>query len=350
MKKIASRTVSFILVAAMVLATMPVSTATATAPVRVDLTAAQTDRLVEFFRIFTGFFSLRNNYDAENPNRADAVLEFVLYHAIFVEWQGTYPFGGEKENFGHFAPEGEIGSTHFYVNASHIESLLLRLFDIVEVQHQDIGRFEYRNGRYYYPVANGGAINEITITAFYDNRNGTYSARIESRINRGGGFDAPEYHLAVIQPFTNTYQLLYWRNNVTANEPIPLRQPTISTIDIPADYTLRLTIGSMVYTHLGQTLQSDAAPFIEDGRTMVPLRLIAEGLDADVKFEESLRTVFIRQNGMEISIPIDMPLSEGLGTPTIIDGRTFVPLRYVSEVLGVDLRWDAAAGAVYIYR
>jgi DUF2075 family protein len=38
-----------------------------------------------------------------------------------------------------------------------------------------------------------------------------------------------------------------------------------------------------------------------------------------------------------------------MGTPAIVGGRTFVPLRYVSVVLGADVHWDEVNRAVYVY-
>ena len=115
--------------------------------------------------------------------------------------------------------------------------------------------------------------------------------------------------------------------------------------------TLRLSIGSATFTHMGEMMQSDAVPFIdaETNRTMVPLRIIAEGLGAEVSFDDTTRTVYIQGNGTQISLTIDVPLPDGLGTPVIVDGRTFVPARYISEILGAAVRWDNEARAVYVY-
>ena len=116
-------------------------------------------------------------------------------------------------------------------------------------------------------------------------------------------------------------------------------------------YAMRLSIGSVVFTRLGEILQNDVAPFIDpaNNRTMVPLRIIAEGMGASVRFEDSIRTVFITNGAAEAHLTIDYPLPSGMGTPVIINDRTFVPLRYVSEILGAEVRWDEGTRAVYIY-
>ena len=83
---------------------------------------------------------------------------------------------------------------------------------------------------------------------------------------------------------------------------------------------------------------------------MVPLRIIAEAMDAAVRWEGGTRTVYITRGGVEVRLPIDVPLPGDMGTPTIVNDRTFVPLRYVSEVLGARVRWDDSTRAVYVYR
>ena len=127
-----------------------------------------------------------------------------------------------------------------------------------------------------------------------------------------------------------------------------LPHPTLATAGVPS---LRLTMGSTAFSHWGVTLNNEAAPFIDtDDRAMVPLRIIAEALDAYVRWDGGARTVFIERGGLEIGLPIDVPLPDGMGTPVIVNSRTFVPLRYVSEIFGARVRWDEAAGSVYVYR
>jgi len=113
---------------------------------------------------------------------------------------------------------------------------------------------------------------------------------------------------------------------------------------------LRFVIGQTQYTHLGAVRISDATPFITDDRTMVPLRIIAEALGADVGWNAPTRTVSIVQGGRNLNLIIDIPLPDGMGTPVIVNGRTFVPVRYVSEMLGASVRWDGTNRAVYVYQ
>lgn len=56
---------------------------------------------------------------------------------------------------------------------------------------------------------------------------------------------------------------------------------------------LELTINSRQYKSIGAKFEMDAAPFVENGRTYVPVRILAENLSADVQWDESTQTVYI---------------------------------------------------------
>jgi len=113
--------------------------------------------------------------------------------------------------------------------------------------------------------------------------------------------------------------------------------------------TLRFTIGSNSFLHNGTVKQSEVAPFISQERTMVPLRIIAEALNAEVDWDSTTRTIIITGRGETINLIVDVPLPGDMGTPVIVNGSTFVPVRYVSETLGATVRWDGESKAVYIY-
>ncbi|MCL1878595.1 MAG: stalk domain-containing protein [Defluviitaleaceae bacterium] len=114
--------------------------------------------------------------------------------------------------------------------------------------------------------------------------------------------------------------------------------------------SLRFAIGTVLFTNNGHHAIGDAAPFIDSGigRTMVPLRAISEGLGATVDWNNATRTVIIVREGTTLNISVDAPLPDGMGVPAIVNGRTFVPVRYVSEMLGADVRWDSGERAVYV--
>jgi len=122
----------------------------------------------------------------------------------------------------------------------------------------------------------------------------------------------------------------------------------IST-DLPAT-TLRFVIGEVAFTNNGVAYTLDAAPYIDAavGRTMVPLAAISEGLGAVVGWDGEARNVSIVRDDINLTLNVDTELPGGMGMPAIVEGRTFVPVAYVSSMLGATVTWDADAQAVYV--
>ena len=106
----------------------------------------------------------------------------------------------------------------------------------------------------------------------------------------------------------------------------------------------------------GVIMEGGAKPFIENSRVMVPLRSIVEYLDGKVLWypEEQQVIGFRGARGFDLTIGSGRAtLSDGtvrtLDVPAlIVGGRTYVPLRFVSEAMGCEVSWDDAARVVYI--
>ena len=115
------------------------------------------------------------------------------------------------------------------------------------------------------------------------------------------------------------------------------------------DCVLVMTIDELTASLNGEHIEMHIPPIIHNDRTMVPLRIIAEALGADVGWDGDARIVSISRDGTRLYLAVDAPLPDGMGVPLIRQSRTFVPLRYVSEALGANVRWDSANFAVYVY-
>ncbi|HBD63793.1 MAG TPA: hypothetical protein DC038_05080, partial [Clostridiales bacterium] len=109
----------------------------------------------------------------------------------------------------------------------------------------------------------------------------------------------------------------------------------------------------------GKKIETDPEIYIKNDRTLVPLRVIAEELDAVVTWDNSTRTVHISKEDMHVALSIDSRLVEYTidnetiynlidVAPTIKEDRTFVPIRLVSNALGVGIRWDNDKRSVVI--
>ena len=152
--------------------------------------------------------------------------------------------------------------------------------------------------------------------------------------------DVPQNHWAV--GLNDTY-------NDEGAISLPILYPTPTVVPNPIMQSIiTLTIGQTTYAINGVTHHADAAPFISDGRTMVPLRVVAEALGAEVDWIGETRTATIVGNGVSLALPLDAPLPNNMGTPVSVGGRTFVPLAYVAEMLGATVGWDGATQTVTI--
>jgi hypothetical protein len=96
-------------------------------------------------------------------------------------------------------------------------------------------------------------------------------------------------------------------------------------------------------------------PFIYQGRTLVPIRIISEALGAQVNWDATAKTVTITLNNKVIVMTIDKTIATLDGKQMILDappvirlGRTFVPLRFISEAFGAEVLWDAATRTVTV--
>ena len=128
---------------------------------------------------------------------------------------------------------------------------------------------------------------------------------------------------------------------------MPTPTPTI----VPQPITVVLTIGEKTYTRNGIPSDFDVPPYIEPStnRTMVPIRFIAEAFGAYVVWDDDIKTDFIYlNNNTPLSIVVNQPLPNDMGTAVIVKDRLFVPVRYVSEQLGAKVDWNAAARTVTI--
>lgn len=105
----------------------------------------------------------------------------------------------------------------------------------------------------------------------------------------------------------------------------------------------------------GIKLQCDKAPYIENGRTMVPMRKIFESLNSKVDWEGETQTITATKDDTEIVLQINNPTLYKNGvvelmdvSPVIRDGSTFVPARAVAQALGTKVDWFVESSTVFI--
>ena len=115
-----------------------------------------------------------------------------------------------------------------------------------------------------------------------------------------------------------------------------------------AGKTIKLQIGSRIVNVDNEAVIYDAAPVIRNDRTLVPIRIITEALGGKVDWNGATKEVTLSINDKEIKMTIGKALEKYGVAPVIIDGRTFVPVRFVADELGANVAWDDATKTVTI--
>ena len=121
----------------------------------------------------------------------------------------------------------------------------------------------------------------------------------------------------------------------------------------PSSIYVVLTIGSADMDVNGMTRKMDAAPFIKDGRTLLPIRALIEALGGSVQWNASTKTATVTLGSRTVALTIGSKAALVNGTsvpldvaPMIVKGRTFLPLRAVAENLGLDLAWEPVSQTI----
>jgi hypothetical protein len=150
-------------------------------------------------------------------------------------------------------------------------------------------------------------------------------------------------------------------------EVYPVEDPTlkerIEFFGIVVDKTeIDLTVGKNTAKINDKSEKLDAAPFIDkqSGRTLVPLRFIGEKLTADIgwvaaesrvdyKLGDMTLSFWINKKEAQIKIGNNYNKTVALDiAPKIVNSRTFVPVRVVSELLGSKVEWDSKTQGIKI--
>jgi sugar lactone lactonase YvrE len=155
--------------------------------------------------------------------------------------------------------------------------------------------------------------------------------------------------------FTATIELQKGKNTIIIEASDKAGNKASSTLTITQEdpIIIKLKVGSKVIIIRGEPAQLDSEPFIDkvSGRTMVPLRAIAEAVGAILNYDAKTQKIDINKgsisiqlwigkpkaivNGKEVNIDAQKPVS-----PMIVKGRTFLPLRFVAESFEFKVDWD----------
>ncbi|MFB7157034.1 copper amine oxidase N-terminal domain-containing protein [Lysinibacillus sp. NPDC056232] len=105
----------------------------------------------------------------------------------------------------------------------------------------------------------------------------------------------------------------------------------------------------------GDVIQFDQGAVSINGRTLVPMRTIFEELESTVQWDAKTKSITAIRGTKKIGLVIGSKTATVNGqkialdvAPQIINGRTLVPLRFISEALGAKVDWNNQTKTVYI--
>jgi hypothetical protein len=123
---------------------------------------------------------------------------------------------------------------------------------------------------------------------------------------------------------------------------------------------LEFTVEERAYLTDGIIQYMDVEPLVIEGRTMLPIRFVAEPLGAKISWESAARKVTVSLDDTRIELWINSPKARINGReiyidpanpqvmPILSEGRTLLPLRFVSEALGAGVEWNSKLRTVTI--
>lgn len=117
-------------------------------------------------------------------------------------------------------------------------------------------------------------------------------------------------------------------------------------------------IGDAKYTLNGKEVTMDAAPYIKDGRTMVPVRFAANAVgvaDSNIIWDAAAKKVTVIKGDrvVQMTIGSKVMLINGAAitmdtAPEISNDRTMLPVRFLGQALGAEFVWDEATQTVTV--
>lgn len=162
------------------------------------------------------------------------------------------------------------------------------------------------------------------------------NAEVEKRTASGMDMDDIAYTI-VADVLEHSFD--YWGGNKEEN----MKEET-DLVNVKSD--ISLNIGSNKATINGEVKMMDVMPIIRNNRTLVPFRFIGEAVNAEVNWIAEDKEVTYELDDAKISLFIDKNrimvngVEQEIDTePIIINNRTLVPLRVISETLGFEVEW-----------
>lgn len=273
--------------------------------------------------VFTEFFEILSE-----PNESNTAVRYVLNELCY---DGTVKI----EPLTDFVPSSELSKA--------LEEAYMKKTGAPASERFNRGRTTYNDGiifdseitDYYITVhdVNGNVYYDffVDLMLYYNYNLGILSERMDSTTYISSPFasDVKYKFPNGISAFDdNGYGILYGNDK---------------------DYIIKLKHGVIpTVTYNGKKILFDQIPVYENRRTLVPLRAIFETLGASVSWDGATQTVTAVKDNTTVSLTLDNAVAKKNGETITLDvpakainGRTMVPVRFIADSFGVNVDWDA---------
>lgn len=166
-------------------------------------------------------------------------------------------------------------------------------------------------------------------------------------------------------PYSPILDWIWYGPTTSPVEPTSPARDKTPVISKSVDLEVKLTIGSktneVTMDDIVTKIEMDVEPYIKDGRTMLPIRYVAEALGFEVEWVEATRTVILKDKEFKIEIPVNTnkiivngETYESDVKPEIVKDRTMLPIANIARALGLvdgeDIIWNETNREVIIKR
>ncbi len=334
-------------------------------------------------------FSVCNNYIITYVEKTEAEIEKLLEES---GWNGNYGIGqGDRiDGYGAYDYEGNIiipfeyeylfptGSSELliakkngkYGIMDHLCNTVLPFeYDIIEPLYyfdfeDDPDRYRYDDYCLAEKDGKAALVYKGRLSSNFEDVNSFdfYSLVPESSYNT----EYNPYAIADIKETEAGYVIVDKYSNplhsdaytdINANDNVVVVETLNGKKGVLKVVTNEITMGINNYKAnvFGETVMNDTYPIIINNRTMLPIRFVAEALGATVGWEPSTQSVTITKDSTEINLQIGNNVATKNGAeitldtvPFIENGRTYLPVRFISEELGADVEWIPETRSVVI--
>jgi len=157
--------------------------------------------------------------------------------------------------------------------------------------------------------------------------------------------------------FKVTVPIVLYANTIVFEASDPLGNKTTLTITVYNYHqtTIKLVIGKAEATIDGKQILLEYPPYIKNSRTFVPIRFITEAFGATIEWDAKSQSIHITLDDLTILMQIgnNTVFVNGKSylldaAPEIQNGRTFVPVRFIADTFESTTEWDNASQTITI--